>query len=295
MSSPGSTRCSDGVAILGFPYAVFKRYYEDRGGWLGSLISYYGFFSLYPLLVAFTAWSRRGCSTIDRNALQRILEAVWSKVPFASTGGSRRTGAGAGTTSMVRHTAGSRVVSLLVSLWGAAGVVRVLQDAVNSMVGVPRYKRPLFLRLSWSEVWSAIIGLLGARCDRVSKVVLAGVTLAVDDLPVIAAIGAAVANVVLSVGDHDCRLPACARRCSIPRVAELLARVTDHGRRHLWAPDVDRRPLRPTRDLADEQCVFGPFVEHDRSARLRQPRRSGVRVRDRGQRRPGASACGLGR
>lgn len=27
-------------AILGFPYAVCKRYGEDHGGWLGSLISY---------------------------------------------------------------------------------------------------------------------------------------------------------------------------------------------------------------------------------------------------------------
>ena len=59
MSSRGSTRCSDEAPIVGFPYAVCKRYAEDHGGWLGSLISYYGFFSLYPLLVVFvtvTTW-----------------------------------------------------------------------------------------------------------------------------------------------------------------------------------------------------------------------------------------------
>src|SRR5262245_59503734 len=46
-------------AVVGFPVAVFKRYYEDHCGWLGSLISYYGFFALYPLLVVFTTIATR--------------------------------------------------------------------------------------------------------------------------------------------------------------------------------------------------------------------------------------------
>ena len=70
-------------AILGFPWAVVKRYVEDRGNWLGALISYYGFFSLYPLLVAFTTIATWLFN--DRpQTLQRILSSVWSKVPFAT-------------------------------------------------------------------------------------------------------------------------------------------------------------------------------------------------------------------
>ena len=69
--------------LLGFPYAVIKRYGEDHGGWLGALISYYGFFSLYPLLVVFTtiaSWVLK-----DRpETLQTVLEALWSRVPFVS-------------------------------------------------------------------------------------------------------------------------------------------------------------------------------------------------------------------
>src|SRR4026209_1115097 len=45
--------------ITGFTYVVIKRYYEDHGPWLGSLISYYGFFSLYPaviVLVTVSTW-----------------------------------------------------------------------------------------------------------------------------------------------------------------------------------------------------------------------------------------------
>ena len=39
--------------VIGFSFAVVKRYGEDHGGWLGLLIAYYGFFSVYPLLVVF--------------------------------------------------------------------------------------------------------------------------------------------------------------------------------------------------------------------------------------------------
>src|SRR5213595_1466378 len=69
--------------VLGFPFAVFKRYGEDHGGWLGSLITYYGFFSLYPVLVAFVTlatWVLR-----DRpDTLQTVLQALWSRLPFVS-------------------------------------------------------------------------------------------------------------------------------------------------------------------------------------------------------------------
>ena len=62
-------------AILGFPYAVCKRYGEDHGGWLGSLISYYGFFSLYPLLVVFVTVATWIFGDRPR-ALQSVLEAM---------------------------------------------------------------------------------------------------------------------------------------------------------------------------------------------------------------------------
>ena len=29
--------------VVGFPWAVLKRYGEDHGGWLGAIVTYYGF------------------------------------------------------------------------------------------------------------------------------------------------------------------------------------------------------------------------------------------------------------
>ncbi len=177
--------------IIGFPYAVFKRYGEDHGGWLGSLISYYGFFSLYPLLVVFATvatWVLK-----DRpETLQRVLEALWSKVPFVSPTLS------AEVEDRVESLTGqgpALVLSLIVTLWGGVGVVRVLQDTVNSIWGVPRYRRPgLFSKLARGLV---IIGMLGFGV--IGTAIVAGVTLALD-LPVLAAIAAAVANIALSAG-----------------------------------------------------------------------------------------------
>jgi membrane protein len=37
--------------VLGFPYAVIKKYGDDEGGRHAALITYYGFLSIFPLLL----------------------------------------------------------------------------------------------------------------------------------------------------------------------------------------------------------------------------------------------------
>src|SRR5438874_9440542 len=37
--------------VLGFPYAVVKKYGDDDGGRQAALITYYGFLSIFPLLL----------------------------------------------------------------------------------------------------------------------------------------------------------------------------------------------------------------------------------------------------
>src|SRR6516225_7341107 len=38
-------------SVLGFPYAVVKKYGDDAGGRQAALITYYGFLSTFPLLL----------------------------------------------------------------------------------------------------------------------------------------------------------------------------------------------------------------------------------------------------
>jgi YihY family inner membrane protein len=53
------TRWADGVqsrrVVLGFPYAVVKKYGDDQGGRHAALLTYYGFLSLFPLLLLVVA------------------------------------------------------------------------------------------------------------------------------------------------------------------------------------------------------------------------------------------------
>ena len=39
---------------LGFPLAVLQKYADDQGGYLAATITYYGFFSVFPLLLVLT-------------------------------------------------------------------------------------------------------------------------------------------------------------------------------------------------------------------------------------------------
>lgn len=177
--------------VFGFPWAVVKRYVEDRGNWLGALISYFGFFSLFPLLVAFTTIATWLFS--DRpQTLQRILSAVWSKVPFATDELAEQV------SDQVQDLTGQgwiALVSLLVSLWGAIGVVRVLQDAVNRIWGVPRYRRPHYVgKVARGALMLTLLGV-----GVIGSAMVTGVTLAVD-LPVVATVSAAIGNVALSTG-----------------------------------------------------------------------------------------------
>ena len=177
--------------IIGFTYAVLKRYSEDHGAWLGSLISYYGFFSLYPLVVVFVTASTWLFD--DRpDELQRILEAIWSKVPFAEAGTTQ-----AEIERRVSEFSANRwvlLLSLLVTLWGALGVVRVLQDGINTMWGVSRFRRPGLARKVLRSI--AIIGLLGL--DLIGTTVVAGLSVAAD-LPWGGVVVVAVANVAMSL------------------------------------------------------------------------------------------------
>ena len=119
------------VAVV---HGVLKKYGEDRGGQLAMMLSYRGFFSLFPLLLAFVGVVGL---LLDGNPELRdnLIDSTLSAVPVvgeevADNGASLQ---------------GSLVVvigSLLVSLWSGLGLLEVLQEALNNVWGVPRFERP---------------------------------------------------------------------------------------------------------------------------------------------------------
>ena len=177
--------------VFGFPVAVVKRYGEDHGGWLGAIITYYGFFALMPLLLVFVT-----VLTIlfDDNPtrLNRILTAVWDLLPFVGQDIRESVTPIAGNPAVV-------AVALVVALWGATNVMKACQDALNRMWGVPRYRRPGFLSKLWRSVAVFVLFGLGV----VGTAVITGVTLGFE-LPVLSAVatglGSFVANTLITLG-----------------------------------------------------------------------------------------------
>jgi uncharacterized BrkB/YihY/UPF0761 family membrane protein len=174
--------------LLAFPFAVSKRYGEDNGGWVGALISYYGFFSLFPFLVVLVTIATWVLG--DRpDLLQKVLVAIWSQVPFAAASLQ------ANVEQEVRTIQASgwvMLISVLVTLWGALGVVRVLEDAVNTVWGVARFRRPGFFPKIARSL--AVLALLAV--GLAATAVVAGLTITVR-FPVAGLVFVAVVNVVV--------------------------------------------------------------------------------------------------
>jgi Virulence factor BrkB len=62
--------------VLGFPYAVVKKYGDDEGGRQAALITYYGFLSIFPLLllgVAILSWVLADHADLRRRLIDEIV------------------------------------------------------------------------------------------------------------------------------------------------------------------------------------------------------------------------------
>jgi len=124
---------------LAFPMAVVKKFGDDRAGNLAALIAYYGFFSLFPLLlvlVAVLGFILRGNATLQESIVNSAL------AQFPIIGDQIKTN--------VKALSGSAGVALgigtLVALWAGLGVTNAAQNAFNDVWGVPLTGRPDFLK-----------------------------------------------------------------------------------------------------------------------------------------------------
>ncbi|HEY3210332.1 MAG TPA: YihY/virulence factor BrkB family protein [Actinomycetota bacterium] len=120
---------------LALPYAVVKKFGEDRAGNLAALIAYYGFFSLFPLLLVLV--SVLGIVLRGNPSLrQSILHSALSQFPVIGDQLQQ---------NIDSLTAGNGVplgIGILGTLWAGLGVVKSLQEALNSVWDVPYKRRP---------------------------------------------------------------------------------------------------------------------------------------------------------
>src|SRR3954451_14580453 len=121
---------------LAFAVGVQKKFGEDEGGNLCALLTYYGFVSLFPLLLVF--FSVLGFVLEGNPSLQQQLrDSALSNLPII---GDQI----ASNVTSVQGSGIALVVGLLGSLWGGLGIANASQDAMNRVWGVPRDRRAGF-------------------------------------------------------------------------------------------------------------------------------------------------------
>jgi membrane protein len=154
---------------IAFPYAVIKKFGDDQAGNLAALISYYAFFSVFPLMLVLVTVLGM---VLERNTELReaIQESALANFPVIGEEISANVRA-------LDATGLTLAVGIALALWAGLGVLRVMQTAMNAIWNVPYRHRPNFLKtllramimlavLGVITVGSAVAGSVGAGNDN---------------------------------------------------------------------------------------------------------------------------------
>jgi membrane protein len=130
------------------PAAVFKKFSDDQSTNLASMVAFWAFFSIFPLLLVFVtvlAYVLPSAST-----KQNVLQHVASFFPLLHA-------------NEIQTLSGSwwtLLVGLITALWSGLSVVKTLQTAFASVWEVPMAERPKFVeQLKRSVLVLLTIGL----------------------------------------------------------------------------------------------------------------------------------------
>ena len=120
---------------LGFPLAVQQKYSDDQGGYLASTITYYAFFSIFPLLLVLT--TGLGYVLVGHPHLAHdIVNSALGQFPVIG----RELKAGS-----LKGSALAVGIGLAGALWAGMRAVLASESALNQIWGVPYTERPTFL------------------------------------------------------------------------------------------------------------------------------------------------------
>jgi len=142
---------------LAFPLAVIKKYNEDETGYQGALITYYGFLSLFPLLIVATSLIHMLGS--DNQQLQDKLFTSINNY-FPQFGNDLQTSIHTSTRSGL-----ALVIGLIITFYGARGIAEATRHAINHIWEVPKQERagfPKGLLKNLALIVGGGIGFLGA-------------------------------------------------------------------------------------------------------------------------------------
>ena len=180
----GLDRAQQRTRGVRFIAAVIKKFSDDQATQLAALIAYYGFFSLFPLLLVFVTilgFVLQG----NPNAQESVVHSTLSQFPII----------GDQLQSNIHSLKGSGVslaIGLLGSLFAGLGITGATQNAFNQVWYVPRTERPNFL--VWRLRGLALLVLLGVLA--IASTVVSGFVVGGGNSAVTVVVGTAVALAV---------------------------------------------------------------------------------------------------
>ncbi len=193
--------------VLGFPIAVTYKFFDDQGNYLAALIAYYGFLSLFPLLLLLTAilgLVLRGNSHLRHE----VLTSTLGQFPIIRDDLVDPSKLGGSTIGIL--------AGILVSLYGGMGIANALQNSMNVAWGIPRNERPNPIRLrvrslkllafgGLAVISTTVLSGLGSNADSFGANIGAGLAGALTGASV--AVNAAIFILVFKYGtDHPLRI-----------------------------------------------------------------------------------------
>ena len=146
-------RAQRGHAPTAFVFGVIKKYGDDRAGTLAALVTYYGFLSLFPLLLVLV--TVLGIVVGGSSSFTKSVEhSVLGQFPIIGTT------IGAQITALHRNSAVSLVIGILFLVYGAMGAMQAGQLAMAQVWNVPGVVRPNYwVRLARALLMMAVLGV----------------------------------------------------------------------------------------------------------------------------------------
>jgi YihY family inner membrane protein len=139
--------------LLGFSYAVIKKYGEDNAGYQAALLTYYGFLALFPLLLVLT--------TLTDVALGRyphieatVLRGITDYFPLL---GNQL----AAHIHSLKRSGFALFAGILFTLYGARGVASAFSNGVQHIWQIPKHEQRGFPQSLFKSLALLVVGGLG--------------------------------------------------------------------------------------------------------------------------------------
>jgi membrane protein len=157
---------------LGVPIAVAKKFGEDRAGQLAALVAYYGFFSLFPLLLALVTIVGLVFEG-DTGLQERVVGSALAQFPVLGDRIRQNIGT-------LQGSGLALAVGIGGALWAGLGGIKAAQNAMDQIWDVPVKRQPNFV----VALLRAVIMLLTLGLFLALSTFLGGIAAGTEDAPI---------------------------------------------------------------------------------------------------------------